>query len=131
MSNPVERLRALCLALPATGERVSHGEVAFFAGTTDTSARMFVMLDENHHPQPGTAERLGFWCAAPAGAQAEMIDEDPEHFYRPPYVGTRGWLGVRLDRSPDWSEIALIVREAYRCVVPASLAARLEAESGP
>ena len=120
--DPIDRLRGLCLALPGTSERVSHGEPAFFAGTTEKSAKMFVMADRHHHD----SLRLGFWCAAPAGAQAEMIDEDPERFYRPPYVGTRGWLGVHLDGAPDWDEIAVIVREAFRCVAPASLLARMQ-----
>ena len=119
--DPLERLRRLCLALPGTSERTSHGERAFFAGSTEKSSKMFVVSDQHHHHSP----RLGFWCAAPAGVQAEMIDEDPDRFYRPPYVGTRGWLGVHLDGCPDWDEVAVIVCEAFRCVVPAALAAQL------
>ena len=119
----VGRLRALCLALPETGERISHGEPCFFV----RDKKLFVMLDNHHHG----AEHLGFWCAAPPGTQAEMIAEDPQRFYRPPYVGARGWLGVRLRADglpdPDWAEIDEIVRDAYRQIAPKSLSAQLDA----
>jgi hypothetical protein len=118
----VERLRALCLALPETGERISHGEPCFFV----RDKKLFVMLDNHHHG----AEHLGFWCAAPPGVQEELLGEDPARFFRPPYVGTRGWLGVRLagpeTGPPDWEEIEEIVRDAYRQVAPKSLAAQLD-----
>jgi hypothetical protein len=121
--DPVERLRRLCLALPETTERPSHGEPCFFV----RDKKLFVMLDQHHHG----AQHLGFWCAAPAGVQEEMIAEDPNRFFRPPYVGHRGWLGVRLRAhglaAPGWDEIAEIVRDAYRQVAPKSLAERLEA----
>jgi hypothetical protein len=123
----IQRLRRLCLALPETSERVSHGEPCFFVQPTPKSSKLFVMLDEHHHG----AEHLGFWCAAPAGVQAEMIAEDAARFFRPPYVGPRGWLGVRLRAEglaePDWDEIDEIVRDAYRQVAPRSLVARLDA----
>lgn len=110
MSSPLERLRALCLALPEVTEKVSHGEPTWFVRKT------FVMYADHHHD-----DRLAFWCAAPPGAQEELVAADPERFFRPPYVGGRGWLGVRLDRDPDWDEIAEIVRDAYREVAPRKL----------
>jgi hypothetical protein len=117
--DPVERLRRLCLALPETTERASHGEPCFFVRGKKT----FVAVDTYHH----NADHLGFWCPAPPGAQEELIAEDPDRFFRPPYVGHRGWLGVRLARDglgePDWDEIAEIVRDAYRQVAPKTLAA--------
>jgi hypothetical protein len=70
---------------------------------------------------------LGIWCAAPPGAQEAMIAEEPARFYRPPYVGGRGWLGVRLDRAPDWKELAMILDDAYRCVAPKKLIEVLDA----
>jgi hypothetical protein len=125
-ADPVIALRAVCLALPETSERISHGEPCFFVGTTPKSSKLFVMLDSHHHG----AEHVGFWCAAPAGAQEEMVAEDPGRFFRPPYVGHRGWLGVRLQAAglgdPDWDEIGEIVRDAYRTVAPKTLVARLD-----
>lgn len=109
------RVRAICLALPETTERLSHGEPTWFVRDKKT----FVMFSTNHHGGP-----LGFWCAAPFGAQDALIGSDPERYFRPPYVGHRGWVGVRLDAGEtDWTEVAQIVREAYRVVAPAKLAA--------
>ena len=103
----VDRLRRICLALPGASERLRHGEPTFFAGR-----KAFVMFDNDHH----RAGHVGFWCAAPEGAQHLLIEADPGQFFRPPYVGHRGWLGVRLDREPDWEEIAGIVASAHRVV---------------
>jgi hypothetical protein len=119
--DPVERLRRIALALPDVTERNSHGEVCFFAGLAK-SAKQFVSVDDHHHG----ADRLAFWCAAPPGAQDELIGADPEQFFRPPYVGHRGWVGVRIDLDPDWAEIAEIVRDGYRQVAPRTLLARLD-----
>lgn len=110
------------MALPEVVERLSHGAPSFFVRGKKT----FVMFLDDHHGDG----RLALWCAAPPGAQAEQVDEDPVRFFVPPYVGGRGWLGVRLDRDPDWDEVAAICREAYRCVAPKALSARLEA-GGP
>ncbi len=115
--NPVERLRAICLALPEVTERVSHGEPAWFVGGKKTLAT----LDDHHHG----ADHLSFWAPAPPGVQAEMIEENPEQFFRPPYVGGRGWIGVRIDQDPDWDEIAAILLDAYRLVAPKKLLALL------
>lgn len=112
MDAPVERLRALCLALPEVTEKVSHGEPTWFV------RRVFVSLADHHHD-----DRLAFWCAAPPGAQEELVAAEPERFFRPPYVGGRGWLGVWLDVEVDWDEIAEIVTDAYRVTAPKKLAA--------
>jgi hypothetical protein len=82
------------------------------------------MYLDDHHGDG----RLAIWCAAPPGVQQQLVDEEPDRFFRPPYVGHRGWLGVRLDRKPDWDEVTQIVRDAYRCVAPKTLAAALDAE---
>jgi hypothetical protein len=113
----VERLRQLCLGLPEVTERPSHGEPAFFAGGT----KLFVMLDDHHHG----VDHLAFWCAAPPGAQAELIAQDPRRYFRPPYVGHRGWLGMRIDQRPRWAEVDEVLREAYRQVAPKRLLALL------
>lgn len=111
-SPPAERLRSLCMALPEVEERLSHGEPTWFVGGKKT----FVMLSDHHHD-----DRLGFWCAAPPGVQEDMVSTEPERFFRPPYVGHRGWLGVYLDVPVDWDEIGEIVGEAYRTVAPKRL----------
>ncbi|MGW5742962.1 MmcQ/YjbR family DNA-binding protein [Amycolatopsis sp. NPDC003861] len=109
-------LRGLCLALPETTERLSHGEPAWFVRGKKT----FVMFADHHHD-----DVLAFWCPAPPGVQEELVRTEPERFFRPPYVGHRGWLGVRLDVDVDWAEVDRIVREAYRLVAPKTLAARV------
>jgi hypothetical protein len=114
----LERLRGICLALPETSERPSHGAPSFFVrGKT-----CFLMLLDDHHGDG----RFAIWCAAPAGDQALLVDADPEKFFVPPYVGHRGWLGVRLDRGLDWDELAGIVEDAYCTVAPKKLVEELE-----
>jgi hypothetical protein len=115
--DPLEELRKLCLALPETTERVSHGEPTWFIRDKKT----FVMYADHHHD-----DRLAFWCAAPPGAQEELVAEEPERFFRPPYVGHRGWLGVWLDVPVDWAEIRAIVTDAYRVIAPKKLVAELD-----
>lgn len=113
----VDRLRALCLALPEVTERLSHGEPTWFVRDRTT----FVMLADHHHD-----DRFGFWCAAPPGVQEALVSSRPGSFHRPPYVGRRGWLGVWLDVPVDWAEIAEIVTDAYRTVAPKRLVALLD-----
>ena len=113
-------VRRACAGLPEVSERLSHGAPSFFIRGKVT----FVMLTDDHHGDG----RLAIWSAAPAGVQAEMVETEPERFFRPPYVGHRGWVGVRLDREPDWAEIAELCEDAYRTVAPRSLVARLDAE---
>jgi hypothetical protein len=116
--DPLERLRSICLALPEVSERLSHGEPTWFVRGKKT----FVMFADHHHD-----DRLAFWCAAPPGAQDALVGSDPAHFFVPPYVGVRGWLGVRLDVEPlDWELIAALVTDAYREVAPKTLAALLD-----
>jgi hypothetical protein len=106
------------MALPGVTERPSHGAPAFFA------SKQFVMLwPDGHHDD----HFPHLWCAAPPGAQAELVTTEPERFFRPPYVGGRGWLGVRLDGEVDWDEIAAICEEAFRTVAAKRLIAALDA----
>jgi hypothetical protein len=113
----LEKLRHLCLSLPETTERLSHGEPTWFVRDKKT----FVMFADHHHD-----DRLAFWCAAPAGAQDVLIASDPARFFYPPYVGHRGWLGVWLDVSVDWEEIDGLITDAYRVVAPRRLSAELD-----
>ena len=110
--------RQLCLALPATTERLSHGQPAWFV----SDKKQFVVYLDHHHGDH--APRL--WCAAPSGAQTSLVASDPARFFKPPYVGTRGWLGVYLREPEEWSEIAGYIQEAYRAVAPRRLIAELD-----
>src|SRR3954465_10780283 len=112
------RVRTICASLPDVTERPSHGSPAWFVRDKKTIA-MFV---DDHHGDG----ILGIWCAAPPGAQAELIETEPERFYRPAYGGPRGWVGVRRDVAPDWNELADIVTEAYRQVAPKTLLKQLD-----
>jgi hypothetical protein len=107
------KLRKICLALPETSERLSHGAPTFFV----RGKRAFVMVLTNHHGDG----RFALWCAAPDGIQRLLTESDPERYFVPPYVGHRGWLGVRLDRGLDWEEIAGIAEDAYVEVAPPKL----------
>ncbi len=113
-------LRQICLRFPETNERLSHGAPSFFI----RDKKLFATLHEDHHG----AGFLALWCAAAPGVQEHLIETEPERFFRPPYVGHRGWIGVRLDVDVDWGEIAAIAREAYQHVAPKTLARQLDAE---
>jgi hypothetical protein len=117
-SEIVERVRGICMALPEAAEKVSHGAPAFFV------RKQFVMLwADGHHDH----EFPHMWCAAPDGAQEEMVRSEPERFFRPPYVGHRGWIGYRFDQGTvDWDEVAAICEDAYRTVAPKKLVAELD-----
>jgi hypothetical protein len=109
----LERLREICLGLPEVSERLSHGAPTFFV----REKRAFVMVMTDHHGDG----RFALWCAAPEGMQKMLVDADPERFFVPPYVGHRGWLGVRLDRGLEWNEVAGIAEDAYVAVAPKKL----------
>lgn len=111
------RTREICLALPEVTERLSHGSPTWFAGK-----KTMVMYLDDHHGDG----RLALWAAAPPGVQGEMVNQEPDRFFVPPYVGGRGWLGVRLDRSPDWDEVAGMVEDAYRTVAIKRLLVHLD-----
>lgn len=112
------RVRAACLALPQASERLSHGRPAFFL----RDKTCFVMFLDDHHDDG----RLAIWCAAPEGVQAEMLETEPDRFFRPPYVGHRGWLGVHLRTVAD-DELTAICREAFRTVAPPTVLRELDA----
>jgi hypothetical protein len=107
------KLREICLALPETSERLSHGAPTFFV----RQKRAFLMVLTDHHGDG----RFAIWCAAPDGMQKMLVDADEERFFVPPYVGHRGWLGLRLDRGIHWDELTGIAEDAYAEVAPAKL----------
>ena len=108
MSTPLERVRAICLALPEVTERPSHGAPTWFI----KDKRSFVMYLNDHHGDG----RLALWCAAPEGAQEMLVEAAADHYFRPPYVGHRGWIGVRLDREVGWEEIAGVIEDAHETI---------------
>jgi hypothetical protein len=116
--DPVEEVRKVCLSFPEVTERLSHGAPTWFIRDKKTLATVW----SDHHGDG----ILGLICAAPPGVQQQLVDEEPDRFYVPPYVGHRGWIGVRLDVKPNWTEIREIIADSYRCVAPAKLAAQLD-----
>jgi hypothetical protein len=117
----LERVRDLCLSFPQTTERLSHGSPTFFV----RGKRAFTMVLTDHHGDG----RFALWCAAPQALRRMLVDGNPERFFVPPYVGHRGWVGVRLDRGLEWGEVAGVLEEAYAAVAPASLVRRAAAGS--
>jgi hypothetical protein len=103
------RLRALCLALPEAEERETWGLPTF-----RVRGRIFAMA-------PGQGPDLAVWCKAPPGAQQVLVGADPDRFFAPPYVGPKGWIGMRLHPPPDWAEVAGLVHRSWRLVAPKRL----------
>ncbi len=112
----LKRIREICLALPETSERLSHGEPTFFY----REKKAFLNMDTDHHGSGHYAA----WCAAPLGAQDTLVQSAPEHFLVPPYVGYRGWVGMRLDRGLDWDQIRAVIEDAYAQVATRRRAAK-------
>ena len=105
-TSPIERLRASCLALPDTWEKLSHGAPSFWVGKT-----MFAMFADpaDYHG----AGRQGVWCKSTHETQDMLLQLDPARFFRPPYVGVSGWIGVYLDRRPNWAQVGERLAEAH------------------
>ena len=109
MDNPqLERVRRLCLALPETNERLSHGEPAFFV-----HGKVFVMFANNHHGDG----HIAVWLSVPLGVQSALVEKAPATFFKPSYVGAHGWVGIELDRVSD-EELAFHIHEAWRLIAP-------------
>jgi predicted DNA-binding protein (MmcQ/YjbR family) len=119
----LERLRRICLALPEAQEKLSHGEPTWFAG----KGKVFAMFDDHHHG----AEHISVWLPAGLGAQEALVESDPKRYFRPPYVGASGWVGVVLDTRPDWAAVAWLVEQAYRLVAHPRLVAQLPKGGAP
>jgi len=106
-----ERLRRICLALPEAAEVEAWGDPTYRVRN-----RIFAMEKRGD-------DRLSVWCKAPEGSQQVLTGADPERFFVPPYVGPKGWIGIRLDRRPDWAEVETLIRRSYRLIAPKKLAA--------
>jgi len=113
----VERLRRICLGLPEVTEKVSWGELTW------RMDKIFAQMDTHHHD----SDHVAVWLAMPPGMQEAMVEEDPASFFRPPYVGHKGWVGVRIDGRPDWKVVAGLVRDAHRFVTSSRARPRPEA----
>lgn len=98
------RVRALVQSLQGVVEKPSHGFPTFLV-----NKKVFAYFLDNHHSDG----RLALWCMAPPGAQSMLVDSDPDVYFVPPYVGYRGWVGVRLDRDAKWAQIAAVLESAY------------------
>lgn len=116
MSKPgeaqIERVRRICLSLPGVWEKVSHGEPTWFVGK-----KVFAMFSNNHHGDGHVAVIV----PAAIGIQEMLIKKSPKKFYRPPYVGVRGWVGIEVDRVTD-TELSKHIEEAWRLIAPKKLA---------
>lgn len=110
LEHPIDRLRDLCLALPEATEQETWGDPTF-----RVRGKIFAM------PKRGDG-RLSLWIKAPEGSQSILIGADPGRFFIPPYVGPKGWVGVRLDDDPDWEEVSALLRRGYRLIAPKRLA---------
>ena len=113
----VARLRAICIALPEVTEKIAWGELTWRAG------KIFAQMDTHHHG----ADHVAVWLPARPGVQEALVEENPVLFFRPPYVGHLGWIGVRIDRKPDWRVVAGLVADAYREVASPRQVALLDA----
>ena len=116
----IQRVRKICSTLPETMEKLSHGEPTWFV-----CKKVFAMFSNNHHNDGHVAVTV----PAAIGIQAALIKASPEKFYKPPYVGVRGWIGIELDRVSD-EELAMHIKEAWKLIAPPKLAAQTPAESG-
>ena len=114
----IERVRQICLSLPSTWEKLSHGEPTWFVGK-----KVFAMFSNNHHGDGHVAVLV----PAAIGIQEMLIKKTPKKFYRPPYVGVRGWIGIEVDRVSD-EELTLHIKEAWQLIAPKKLRDQTEAE---
>ena len=112
-ASPLDRLRAICLALPEATEVETWGDATF-----RVRDKIFAMLRRHDG-------RVWFWCKAPPGSQAILVEADPARFFAPPYVGPKGWIGMRIDDGPDWVEVEHLVRRSYGMTAPRKLAAQI------
>lgn len=112
MSNKeLERIRRICSQLPETTEKISHGEPTFFV-----HKKVFVMFADNHHNDG----HIAVWIPCPSGVQAELIQAAPETFFKPPYVGVRGWVGIELSRISD-EDLSFHIHVAWELTAPKRL----------
>jgi len=118
-ATPTDRLRKICLALPEAHEEEAWGDPTFRVRN-----KIFAMEKRGDG-------RISVWCKAPPGSQEVLVGADPQRFFIPPYVGPKGWIGMRLDQKPDWREVAEVVRRSYVLIAPKRLAAKVGGTASP
>lgn len=104
----LQRVRRICMALPNTTEKLSHGEPTFFV-----AKKVYAMFANNHHHDG----HLAVWVPTAPGTQATLIRTEPEKYFRPPYVGVKGWVGIELEAVGD-DELGFHLTEAWRLIAP-------------
>jgi hypothetical protein len=117
-----EKVRAICMDLPQVVERLSHGEASWFID----DKKNFVAMSDHHHD-----DRVSVTFAAAAGVQESLIEQNVERYYRPPYVGGRGWVGAYLDghdewNEPKWDELSDLIVDAWLLIAPPKIRAQLD-----
>jgi hypothetical protein len=117
----IQRLREMCLAFPETFEKEAWGECTFRV----TGGSMFAMTDNHHHG----SKHIAVWVRAPRDVQEMLVNADARRFFVPPYVGSKGWIGVRLDYKVDWEELGEILRDGYEMSAPRRLLKKLSGEA--
>ena len=110
------RVRKIALALPEASERLSHGEPAWFVGT-----KLFATWEDHHHGDP----IVGLLVKGAEGQQGVLVAAEPQRYYRPKYVGHKGWIGVNMEADVDWRLVAELLRDSWRMTAPKKLAAQL------
>ncbi|HEY6908755.1 MAG TPA: MmcQ/YjbR family DNA-binding protein [Myxococcales bacterium] len=104
----IDRVRRICLSFPSATEKLAWGEPTFRAG------KIFAMMDTHHHG----ANHVAVVVPAELGVQETLVKADPSRYFVPPYVGVKGWIGVRIDESPDWGALKELLQDAYRLIAP-------------
>lgn len=117
----LKRVRLICNSIPGTLEKISHGEPTFF-----TPKRVFAMFGNNHHGDG----HIALWIPAAPGAQAALIEEAPKTYFRPPYVGVAGWVGVELSNVDD-AQLGALIREAFRLMTAKKVRSNRSGPSRP
>lgn len=109
----LERVRPIALAIPGVVEKRSHGSPTFFTEAGPRGRTFASVHDEREHFEG----RLCLWAAAAPGEQEALVEDGPDRFFVPPYVGPRGWVGLRLDlEATDWDEVAGVIEDAYELI---------------
>ena len=112
------RVRRICFSLPETTERLSHGEPTFFVKN-----KVFVMFANNHHNDG----HIAVWLPVPSGFQSTLMESAPQTYFKPPYVGTRGWVGIELDQVND-QDLTYHIQVAWELTAPKRLLAKFRAD---
>jgi hypothetical protein len=120
-----ELVRAICMDLPHVVERLSHGEASWFID----DKKNFVAMSDHHHD-----DRVSVTIAAGVGVQESLIQENAERYFRPPYVGGRGWVGAYLDgheesNAPQWDTLSDLIVDAWLLVAPLKIRRLLDPQA--